>query len=92
MSAGPTVSETGETPRCRTYREIGRLVGRSPATVWRLLNRGRRLTHTQAARELRAAMVLSLLRARPQIRRIALDLAISQSAVERDLRLLRRRR
>lgn len=86
----PRSNRTDETPRPRTYREIARVVGRSPSTVWRRLNRGRDVTRTEADRELRFAMVLSSRRQGLSIRRIASKLAISRSAVERDLQLARR--
>jgi IS30 family transposase len=73
-----------------TYREIARLVGRSPSTIWRRMNGRQPITRAQAIRELPFAMVLSFRGQDKSIRRVASKLAISRSAVERDLRLARR--
>ena len=88
--AKPTLIETNETARPWTYREIARLVGRSPSTIWRRMNGRQPITRAQAIRELRFAMVLSFRGQDKSIRRVASKLAISRSAVERDLRLARR--
>jgi DNA-directed RNA polymerase specialized sigma24 family protein len=87
----PVPSEgTNETlGTARTYRGIARVAGGAPTTVWRHMNRGREKTRTAERREQRLALVLARLGLGWSIRRIASDLGISRSAVERDLRLAR---
>jgi hypothetical protein len=66
---------------------LAKRVGSSAATVWRHLNPGRSTTLTEAHRYERLALVCDFrLRRGWSIRRIASDLHVSRSAVERDVR------
>jgi IS30 family transposase len=85
-----TVREMNETlASARTYRAIAQAVGCSPASAWRYLNRGREKTRTVEMREQRFALVLARVGQGWSIRRVASDLGISRSAVERDLQRAR---
>lgn len=66
------------------------MVGRSPSTVWRLVNAGRETTRTQVELKQRFALVCKhRFVDHDSIRRIAAALSVSRSAVERDLRRAR---